>query len=82
MSKLETLKPVTEQELLEASETVINIENHNIGIIDNYGLFCHILAMTGGGKYLYSHQGEPVCGNFFTSSIINSDEYDYEEVDE
>lgn len=73
MSKPETLRPVTEQEMLEASEEVIHVENANIGIVDHDGLFRHMLAMTGGGKYLYSYQGEPV---------INPDEYDYEEVDE
>lgn len=73
MSKPETLKPVTEQEMLEASETLINVENTNVGIIDHDGLFRHILLITGGGKYLYSRQGE---------SVINPDEYDYEEVDE
>ena len=73
MIKPETLKPVTEQEMLEASEEVIHIEDPNIGIIDHDGLFRHMLAMTGGGKYLYSYGGE---------SVINPDEYDYEEVNE
>lgn len=73
MSKPETLRPVTEQELLEESERVINVESTDIGIIDHDWLFRRMLSMTGGGKYLYSYQGEPV---------INPDEYDYEEVDE
>lgn len=73
MSKPETLRPVTEQELLEASEEVINIENTNIGMVSNDGLFFRLLAITGGGKYLYSYGGEPV---------INPDEFDYEEVNE
>lgn len=73
MSNPETLRPVTEEELLEASETIINIENANIGIIDHDGLFHHVLLATGGGKCIYSRQGE---------SVINPDEYDYEEVDE
>ncbi len=71
--KSETLRPVTEEELLEASEEVIHIANANIGIIDHDWLFRRMLSMTASGKYLYSYGGEPV---------INPDEYDYEEVDE
>lgn len=73
MSKPETLRPVTEEELLEASKEVIDVDGTNIGIIDHDGLFRRMLSMTGGGKYLYSYGGEPV---------INPDECDYEEVDE
>lgn len=74
MSKPETLSPVTEEELLEASKEVIYIENTNIGMVSDDGLFfLRLLAITGGGKYLYSRQGE---------SVINLYEYDYEEVDE
>ena len=72
MSKPETLRPVTEQELLEESERVINVENPDIGIIDHDGLFRHVRLITGGCEYRYSYQGEPV---------INLYEYDYEEVD-
>ena len=73
MSNPETLRPVTEQEILEASETIIEAKDTNVGIIDHDGLFRPMLLMTGGGKYLYSYGGEPV---------INPDECDYEEVDE
>lgn len=73
MSKPETLRPVTEEELLEASETVINVENPNIGIIDHDGFFRHMMSMTVGGTYRYWYKGE---------SVINPDECDYEEVDE
>lgn len=73
MSKLETLRPVTEEELLEASKTIIDVDGTNVGIIDHNGLFRRMLSMTASGKYLYSYGGEPV---------INPDEYDYEEVDE
>jgi len=72
MSKPETLRPVTEQELLEESERIINVESTDIGIIDHDGLFRRMLSMTGGGEYRYLYQGE---------SVINPDDYDYEEVD-